>query len=61
MAAVIIKDIGRHQVKNTEENAVQRLKMQKKLSMKEKKMEEMEVCFLMDRFGYMKLIDKKCL
>ena len=24
----------------------------------EKKMEEMEVCFLMDRFGYMKLIDK---
>lgn len=24
----------------------------------EKKMEEMEICFLMDRFGYMKLIDK---
>ncbi len=24
----------------------------------EKKMEEMEVCFLMDRFGYMKLIDR---
>ena len=24
----------------------------------EKKMEEMEVCFLMDRFGYMRLIDK---
>jgi DNA gyrase subunit A len=24
----------------------------------EKKMEEMEVCFLMDRFGYMKLLDK---
>ena len=24
----------------------------------EKKMEEMEVCFLMDRFGYMKLIDQ---
>ena len=24
----------------------------------EKKMEETEVCFLMDRFGYMKLIDK---
>ena len=24
----------------------------------EKKMEETEVCFLMDRFGYMRLIDK---
>ena len=29
-----------------------------KKTKKEKKMEETEVCFLMDRFGYMRLIDK---
>ena len=56
MAAVIIKDMDasrrirrkrRTAIKNAEEAVYE-----------EKKMEEMEVCFLMDRFGYMKLIDK---
>lgn len=57
MAAVIIKDMDaikkeygrkrRTAIENTEEAVYE-----------EKKMEEMEVCFLMDRFGYMKLIDK---
>ena len=36
MAAVIIKDMDASR-KNTEENAVQRLKMQKKLSMKRRR------------------------
>ena len=57
MAAVIIKDMDeikkeygrkrRTAVENAEEAVYE-----------EKKMEEMEVCFLMDRFGYMKLIDQ---
>ena len=57
MAAVIIKDMDaikkeygrkrRTAIENAEEAVYE-----------EKKMEEMEVCFLMDRFGYMKLIDK---
>ena len=57
MAAVIIKDMDeikkeygrkrRTAVENVEEAVYE-----------EKKMEEMEVCFLMDRFGYMKLIDQ---
>ncbi len=57
MAGVIIKDLDaikkeygtsrRTVVENGEEAVYE-----------EKKMEEMEVCFLMDRFGYMKLIDK---
>ena len=57
MAAVIIKDMDeikkeygrkrRTAVENAEEAVYE-----------EKKMEEMKVCFLMDRFGYMKLIDQ---
>ena len=57
MAAVIMKDMDaikkeygrkrRTAIENAEEAVYE-----------EKKMEEMEVCFLMDRFGYMKLIDK---
>ena len=57
MAAVIIKDMDtikkeygrkrRTAIENAEEAVYE-----------EKKMEEMEVCFLMDRFGYMKLIDQ---
>ena len=41
-----------------EENAVQLIENAEEAVYEEKKMEEMEVCFLMDRFGYMKLIDK---
>lgn len=57
MAAVIMKELDaikkeygtkRHtSIENAEEAVYE-----------EKKMEETEVCFLMDRFGYMKLIDK---
>ena len=57
MAAVIIKELDaikkeygtkrRTSIENAEEAVYE-----------EKKMEETEVCFLMDRFGYMKLIDK---
>ena len=57
MAAVIVKDLDgirkeygtkrRTSIENAEEAVYE-----------EKKMEETEVCFLMDRFGYMKLIDK---
>ena len=57
MSAVIMKELDdikkeyntrrRTSVENAEEAVYE-----------EKKMEEMEVCFLMDRFGYMKLIDK---
>ena len=57
MAAVIVKELDdikkeygtrRHtSVENAEEAVYE-----------EKKMEETEVCFLMDRFGYMRLIDK---
>lgn len=57
MANVIIKDLDsikkeygtkrRTSIENAQEAVYE-----------EKKMEEMEVCFLMDRFGYMKLIDK---
>ena len=57
MANVIVKELDnikkeyntkrRTSVENAEEAVYE-----------EKKMEEMEVCFLMDRFGYMKLIDK---
>ena len=57
MANVIMKDLDaikkeygskrRTAIENAEE-----------IVYEEKKMEEMEVCFLMDRFGYMKLIDK---
>ena len=57
MAAVIVKELDavkkeygtkrRTSVENAEEAVYE-----------EKKMEETEVCFLMDRFGYMKLIDK---
>ena len=57
MAAVIMEDLDaikkeygtkrRTSIENAEEAVYE-----------EKKMEEIEVCFLMDRFGYMKLIDK---
>lgn len=57
MAAVIMKELDaikkeygtkrRTLIENAEEAVYE-----------EKKMEEMEVCFLMDRFGYMKVIDK---
>lgn len=57
MAAVIVKELDaikkeygtkrRTSIENAEEAVYE-----------EKKMEETEVCFLMDRFGYMKLIDK---
>ena len=57
MAAVIVKELDdikkeygtrrRTSVENAEEAVYE-----------EKKMEETEVCFLMDRFGYMRLIDK---
>ena len=57
MAAVIMKDLDsikkeygtkrRTSIENAQEAVYE-----------EKKMEEMEVCFLMDRFGYMKTIDK---
>ena len=57
MAAVIVRELDgikkeygskrRTSVENAEEAVYE-----------EKKMEETEVCFLMDRFGYMKLIDK---
>ena len=57
MAAVIIRELDgikkeygskrRTSIENAEEAVYE-----------EKKMEETEVCFLMDRFGYMKLIDK---
>ena len=57
MAEVIIKELDaikkeystkrRTSIENAEEAVYE-----------EKKMEETEVCFLMDRFGYMKLIDK---
>ena len=57
MAAVIMEELNaikkeygtkrRTSIENAEEAVYE-----------EKKMEEMEVCFLMDRFGYMKLIDK---
>ena len=57
MADVIMKDLDaikkeygtkrRTAIENAEEAVYE-----------EKKMEEMEVCFLMDRFGYMRLIDK---
>ena len=57
MAAVIVRELDsikkeygtkrRTSIENAEEAVYE-----------EKKMEETEVCFLMDRFGYMKLIDK---
>ena len=57
MSAVIVKELDaikkeygtkrRTSIENAEEAVYE-----------EKKMEETEVCFLMDRFGYMKLIDK---
>lgn len=60
MAEVIIKELDaikkeystkrRTSIENAEEAVYE-----------EKKMEETEVCFLMDRFGYMKLIEQKCL
>jgi DNA gyrase subunit A len=57
MANVIIKDL--EAIKK--EYAVPRrtaIENAEEVVYEEKKMEEMEVCFLMDRFGYMKLIDK---
>ena len=58
MAAVIIKDMDASR-KNTEEKRRTAIENAEEAVYEEKKMEEMEVCFLMDRFGYMKLIDKK--
>ena len=57
MAAVIMKELD--DIKK-EYNTKRRTSIEnaQEAVYEEKKMEEMEVCFLMDRFGYMKLIDK---
>ena len=57
MAAVIIKDMDeiKKEYGRKRRTAVENAE---KAVYEEKKMEEMEVCFLMDRFGYMKLIDQ---
>ncbi|MBQ0001646.1 MAG: DNA topoisomerase, partial [Clostridiales bacterium] len=57
MARVIMKDLDAIK----KEYATRRLtgiENAEEAVYEEKKMEEMEVCFLMDRFGYMKLLDK---
>ena len=55
MAAVIIKDMD--EIKK-EYGRKRRTAVENAAVYEEKKMEEMEVCFLMHRFGYMKLIDQ---
>ncbi|MDO4339865.1 MAG: DNA topoisomerase (ATP-hydrolyzing) [Eubacteriales bacterium] len=57
MSAVIIKELDgiKKEYGNKRRTAIENAE---EAVYEEKKMEEMEVCFLMDRFGYMKLIDK---
>ncbi len=57
MAAVIMKelDVIKKEYGNKRHTSIENAE---EAVYEEKKMEETEVCFLMDRFGYMKLIDK---
>ena len=58
MAEVIMKDLDADQERiwNRERRTV--IENAEEAVYEEKKMEEMEVIFLMDRFGYMRIIDK---
>ena len=60
MARVIVKDLDqiKREYASPRRTAIENVE---EVVYEEKKPEAVEVCFLMDRFGYMKLIDKGCL